>query len=120
MKSFLIWVSGQRRCNFKRFLIWSSCNPPVQWSGTIYAILKVGIMGNFGKGYQEEQFCEIILNFGQWFRRRCCLKVFLIWSSCSPLVQRSVTICAILVGAPEEQFCEIIFNMGQWSEEMSF
>ena len=21
-----------------------------------------------------EQFCEIILNFGQWFRRRCCLK----------------------------------------------
>ena len=32
--------------SFKRFLIWSSCGPPVQWSGTIYAILKVGIMGN--------------------------------------------------------------------------
>ena len=29
---------------------------------------------NFGKGYQEEQFCEIILNLGQWFRRRCRLK----------------------------------------------
>ena len=32
--------------SFKRFLIWSSGGPPVQWSGTIYAILKEGIMGN--------------------------------------------------------------------------
>ena len=31
--------------SFKRFLIWSSGDPPVQWSGTIYAILKDGIMG---------------------------------------------------------------------------
>ena len=31
--------------SFKRFLIWSSVGPPVQWSGTIYAILKEGIMG---------------------------------------------------------------------------
>ena len=28
---------------------------------------------NFGRGYQEEQFCEIILSLSQWFRR-CCLK----------------------------------------------
>ena len=32
--------------SFKRFLIWSSGGPPVQWSGTIYAILKGGIIGN--------------------------------------------------------------------------
>ena len=32
--------------SFKRFLIWSSGNPPVQWSRTIYAILKEGVMGN--------------------------------------------------------------------------
>ena len=32
---------------------------------------------NFGRGYYEEQFCEIILNWGQWFRRRCHLKDFL-------------------------------------------
>ena len=33
--------------SFKRFLIWSSGGPSVQWSGTIYAILKEGgIMGN--------------------------------------------------------------------------
>ena len=31
---------------------------------------------NFGIGYREEQFCEIILNLGQWFRR-CLLKDFL-------------------------------------------
>ena len=33
-------------------------------------------MCNFGRGDYEEQVCEIILNFGQWFRR-CCLKDFL-------------------------------------------
>ena len=31
---------------------------------------------DFGRGHNEEQFCEIILNLGQWFRR-CCLKDFL-------------------------------------------
>ena len=30
---------------------------------------------NFGRVYHEEQFCEIILNLGQWFR--CHLKDFL-------------------------------------------
>ena len=29
--------------------------------------------------YQEEQFCDVILNLDQWFRRICCLKIFLIW-----------------------------------------
>ena len=31
---------------------------------------------NSGKGYYEEQFCEIILNLGQWFWR-CPFKDFL-------------------------------------------
>ena len=31
---------------FKRFLIWSSGGPPVQWNRTIYAILEEGIMWN--------------------------------------------------------------------------
>ena len=52
---------------------------------------------NFGRGYHEEQFCEIILNLDQWFRRRCVLKIFIIWSSGDHFVQRSGTICAILV-----------------------
>ena len=52
---------------------------------------------NSGRGYQEEQFCEIILNLYQWFRRRSLLKIFLIWSPCGPFVKWSGTICAILV-----------------------
>ena len=52
--------------------------------------------GTFRRHY-EEQFCEIILNLDQWFRRRCHLKMFLIWSSVSPFVQQSRTICAIMV-----------------------
>ena len=31
---------------------------------------------NFGRVHHEEQFCETILNLGQW-SRRCCLKYFL-------------------------------------------
>ena len=29
---------------------------------------------NFGRGYQEEQFCEFILNLDEWFKR-CHLKI---------------------------------------------
>ena len=52
---------------------------------------------NLSRRYREEQFCEIILNLDQWFRRKCHLKVLLIWISDRPFVQRSVIICAILV-----------------------
>ena len=37
---------------------------------------------NFGGGYHAEQFCEIILNFDEWFR--CRLKDFFIQSSSGP------------------------------------
>ena len=33
---------------------------------------------NFGSGYDEEQFCDIILNLDQWLRRKSHLKIFLI------------------------------------------
>ena len=49
----------------------------------------------FGREYYEEQFCEL-LNLDQWFRRRCLLKIFLIWSSGSSPVQWSGTIYAVL------------------------
>ena len=52
---------------------------------------------DFGRGYYEEQFCEIILNLDQWFKRICRLKIVFIWSSVGPFVQRSGTICAISV-----------------------
>ena len=40
---------------------------------------------------------EIILNLDQWFRGRCRLKRFHIYSSGGPFVRRSGTIWAILV-----------------------
>ena len=50
---------------------------------------------NFGRGYYEKQFCEIILNLVQWLRRRCGLKEFN-WSSGGPPVLWSGTVYAIL------------------------
>ena len=49
---------------------------------------------NFGRGSYEEQFYEIILNLGQWFRR-CLLKDFLSVAP-GPPVWWSRTIFAIL------------------------
>ena len=43
----------------------------------------------FDRRHHEEQFCETIFNLDQWFKRRCRLKLFLIWSSGGPFVQRS-------------------------------
>ena len=51
---------------------------------------------HFERRHHEEQICEIILNLDQWFKR-CRLKIFLILSSGGPFVQRSRTVCAILV-----------------------
>ena len=52
---------------------------------------------NFVRRHHEEQFCEIIFNLDQMFKRRCRFKIFLIWSSGGPFVQRSGPFCAILV-----------------------
>ena len=50
----------------------------------------------FGRTHHEEQLCEIILNLGQWFRRRCRLKDFLSGALAAPLTWWSQTIYAIL------------------------
>ena len=39
--------------SFNIYLIWSSGGPRVKWSGTIYAILKEGIMGKIHVKYYE-------------------------------------------------------------------
>ena len=50
----------------------------------------------FGRRHLEEKLFEII-TLDQLFIRRYRLKIFHIWSSGGPLIQRSVTICTILV-----------------------
>ena len=69
---------------FKRLLILSSGGPPVWWSGTIYAILKEGIMGNI-----HVKLYEI---WNQWFRRRCRLKKKLTHDGRTDDGQRLITI----------------------------
>ena len=83
MKLHEIWTSGSGDAVERYFL-----------SG---ALDHFAYLCNFGRGYPEEQFCGTILNLDQWLSRRCIIKIFLIWSSCSPFSQRSRTICAILV-----------------------
>ena len=68
---------------------------------------------NFSRRYQEEQICEIILNWDQWFRRRCLLKVFLIWS-CQHFCSAENHLCNFGCGHNEEKFYEFISNLGQW------
>ena len=75
----------------------------------------------FGIRHHEEQFCEITQNLDQWFRRRCRLKVFLIWSYGGPFVQRSGTICAILVEGIMRNNSVNYFEFGRvFQEKMSF
>ena len=75
---------------------------------------------NFGRRYYEIQFCEIIMNLDQWFRRKSCLKVFLIWISGSPFVRRSVTICAISVEGIMRNNSVKLFEFGSVVQEMLF
>ena len=69
VKLFKFGLAVQEKMSFKAVSYLSLWWPLLQWSGTICAILEESIM-------QEEQFCEIILNLGQWFRR-CHFKKFL-------------------------------------------
>ena len=69
-------------------------------------------MCNFGRGYYGIQFCEIILNLGQWLRRRCLLKDFL-----SEALWWSGTIHAIL---KESIMGNIIVKSVPVVQEMSF
>ena len=55
------------------------------------------LLCNIDSIYYEDQFCEMILNLDQWFRRRCLLKIFNIWSSGNHFVRQRGSICAILV-----------------------
>ena len=50
---------------------------------------------NFLKRASWETFMCGYMKFGPVVQEVVCLKVFLIWISGSPFVQRSVTICAI-------------------------
>ena len=104
-KLYEIWTSGSGGVDCRHFLSRALAAPlSVDWNH----------LCNFGRKHHEEQSCEIILNLDQWFRRKCSLKVILIWSSGSPFVRQSNHLCNFCSGYYEEQYCEIILNLGQW------
>ena len=89
MKSFLFGSVVQEEMPFKDISYLELCQPLIS--------LDRYHLCNFGRMHHEEQFCEIIVNLDRWFRRKCHLKVFLIWSSGEPPVPWRGTIYAILV-----------------------
>ena len=76
VKLYGIWTSGSREI-FKDIFYQELWQPlsSVDWNH----------LCNIERRHHEEQPCEIILNLDQWFRTKYRLKVFLIWSSGSPL-----------------------------------
>ena len=65
----------------------------------------------FGRKCYEEQFCEIILNLDQWFRRRCHLKDvkdFLSGALAALLFRRTEHLCNFESGHHREHSCEFI------------
>ena len=66
---------------------------------------------NFGRGHYERHFCEIILNLDRWFRRKCRLKLFLIYSSGGPFIWQSGTIYAILEEIIMRNISVKLFNL---------
>ena len=78
-----------------------------------FCSVKQNHLCNFGRGYYEEQFCEIILNLDQW-SRRCFLNISYLelWRPfCSG--ERN-HLCNFGRGYQEEQLCETILNSDQW------
>ena len=69
---------------------------------------------NFGRGFYEEQFCGIILNLDQWFKR-CHLKIFVYQELWQPFCSAEWNhLCNFGRRHHEEEFCEIILNLDQW------
>ena len=65
-------------CRFKIFLFLALA--AILFTSTSPLVAKIGLnhFNYFGKGAQEEHFCEIILKSGHWLRKRCHFKIFLL------------------------------------------
>ena len=70
-------------------------------------------MCNFGRGYHEEQFCEIILNLDLCFRR-CHLKDFLSGALATLVFSGAEPFMHFGRGHYGELSCEVILNLDQW------
>ena len=71
-------------------------------------------MTNFGRVHFEEQFCEIILKSGQWFRRRCRLKDFLSGALTVLLFVQHNHLCNFERDQHGDHSCTFIWYLDQW------
>ena len=69
VKLYGIWTSGSKEMSFKNISYLELWQP--------FCSAECNHFCKFSSGYYKEQFCEIILNLGRRFRRRCRLKDFL-------------------------------------------
>ena len=77
------------------------------------------LLSNFGRGHYEVHLREIILNLVQQLRR-CCLKIFSIYSSGGHFVRWSITIWAILVEGFKKHFEVKLFKIRACSLKEKF
>ena len=69
---------------------------------------------NFSRRLHKEQLRKIIFYLDLWFRRLCCLKIFLSRALAALLFSGVESFVQFGRGNPEEQFCEIILNLDLW------
>ena len=70
---------------------------------------------SFGRRHYEEQFCEIILNFGPVVQEEMPFKGISYSELWQPFCSAEHNhLCNFGTGYYEEQFCEIILNLVQW------
>ena len=72
-------------------------------------------LGTFGRGNNEKQFCEIILNLNKVVQEELSFKdisyLKLLWPSCSAEQNHLRNFGS---GHYENHFCQIILNLDQW------
>ena len=69
---------------------------------------------NFGRGHHEQHSCEIILKSNQWFSKRFCLKIFLIYKALAALWSAEWNHLCNFGRGHHEHFCKISLNLDQW------
>ena len=95
----------QEEMSFKRFLNWSSGSPPLRRSGTIYAVLNEGIMGNIHVKLHEiwtvvqEEMSFKDISFLELWQPPCSVDL--------------IHLCNIGRRHHEERSCVIILNLFQ-------
>ena len=111
VKLFWIWTRGSGGNVLERHFFLEFWQP--------LCLVEQNHLCKFGRRHHEEQFCEIILNLEQWFRK-CGLKVFYLelWRPFRSADWNHL--CNFGWGYYEEKLCEIILNLDQWFKRCCF